>query len=285
MELDGPVALGASGGHGPLRYRVTDYRPQRLIEFTMLPGQGLDGTHTFSVRQAGPAATLVRHVAEPRLRGSMRLLWPLGVRWIHDAVLEDLLDRAEAAVGAGPARPARWSPWVRLLRRLHGPRARPVPVPETPLLATALPRVDRADAYSVRVFRGAPTDPQVWADAIFRDPPRWVTALLGLRESLVGLVGIARGGRSSFDTVARTADEVLLGTDEAHLDFRASVLREPDRVVLSTVVQLHNRRGRAYFAPVGRVHPMIVRAMLSRAARRLSGSSNPARPDGAIIAA
>ena len=86
-----------------------------------------------------------------------------------------------------------------------------------------------------------------------------VGAARGARGA-VGLVGIARGGRSSFDTVARTADEVLLGTDERHLDFRASVLREPDRVVLSTVVTLHNRRGRAYFALVRRVHPVIVRA-------------------------
>ena len=214
----------------------------------------------------------------------MRLLWPLGVRWIHDAVLEDLLDRAEAAVGAGPARPARWSPWVRLLRRLDGPRARPVPVPETPLLATALPRVDRADAYSVRVFRGASTDPQVWADAIFRDLPRWVIGAAGSAREPGGVGGASpvAGARRSTRWPARPT-RCCSGRTRLHLDFRASVLREPHRVVLSTVVQLHNRRGRAYFAPVGRVHPMIVRAMLSRAARRLSRSSNPVRPDGAII--
>jgi hypothetical protein len=94
--------------------------------------------------------------------------------------------------------------------------------------------------------------------------------LLLLRDSAVGLVGIARGGRSSFDTLARTDEEVLLGTDERHLDFRASVRREPQRVVLTTVVRLHNQRGRGYFALVRRVHPVVVRGMLSRAARRLS---------------
>ena len=66
-------------------------------------------------------------------------------------------------------------------------------MPDTPLLAAALPRVDFADAYAVPVRPGLPVDPQVWADALFRDPPAWVTGLLGLRESLVGLVGIARG--------------------------------------------------------------------------------------------
>lgn len=270
MVLDRPVAVGATGGHGPIRYRVTAHRPGSLVEFSLDPGVGLAGTHTFLVEPVGPSRTVLRHVVEGRLTGSMRLLWPLAVRWMHDAVLEDLLDRAETALGTGPARRARWSPWVRLLRLLEAPRARETAVPATSLLAGALARVDWSDAHSVACRPGVPTDPQVWADAVFRDPPRWVVALLGVREALVGLVGIARGGDSSFDTVARTAEEVLLGTDERHLDFRASVLREPGRVVLSTVVQLHNRRGRAYFALVRRVHPMIMRAMLTRAAHRLT---------------
>ena len=237
----------------------------------------LGGTHVFSADPVGPNRAVLRQVSDLRLSGSMRLIWPLALRWVHDAFLEDLLDRAEVVLGTGPARPARWSPWVRLLRRLELPRARETAVPDTPLLAAALPRVDFADAHAVRVHPGAPTDPQVWADAIFRDPPRWVVGLLALREAAVGLVGIARGRRSSFDTVAGAADEVLLGTDERHLDFRASVRREPERVVLSTVVTLHNRRGRAYFALVRRVHPVIVRAMLNRAARRLSASARSAR--------
>ena len=68
------------------------------------------------------------------------------------------------------------------------------------------------------------------------------------RESLVRLVGIDRAGRGAFDPVARTDDEVLLGIDQSHLGFRASVLCEPERVVVSTVVHLHNRRGRALLA-------------------------------------
>jgi hypothetical protein len=40
------------------------------------------------------------------------------------------------------------------------------------------------------------------------------------------------------------------------------------------VVTLHNRRGRGYFAIVRLVHPVVVQAMLNRAARRLSRSSN-----------
>jgi hypothetical protein len=273
MVLDRPVAVGAAGGHGSIRYRVTAYEPSRRVEFTFAPEIGIDGVHTFTADPAGPDRTLLRHVAEGRLSGAMRLAWPLAIRWAHDAVLEELLDNAERAVGVEPARPARRSVWVRLLRWIDTPRARAAAAPNTTsLLAGALPRVDWTDAHAVAALPGTPLDPQAWADAVFRDPPRWVLAALGLRETLVGLVGIDRSGAGAFDTLAHTENEVLLGTDSNHLDFRASVFREPDRVVLTTVVQLHNRRGRAYFALVRAVHPTVVRAMLSRAARRLSGS-------------
>lgn len=280
MVLDGPVAVGAAGGHGPIRYRVTGYEPGRRVEFTADPGIGLEGTHTFTVEPDGGSGSVLRHVIEGRLSGSMVLAWPLVVRWIHDAVLEDLMDRAEAVVGTGPARPARWSPYVRLLRLVRSARARETELAAGGLLDGALARVDFADAHAVAAAPGTPLDPQAWADAIFHDPPAWVVAAMGLRQAVVGFVGISRGDTSAFRTLARTDDEVLLGTDDGHLDFRASVRREPKRVVLSTVVTLHNRRGRGYFAIVRRVHPVVVQAMLARAARRLSGSSNtrPAVP-------
>lgn len=106
-------------------------------------------------------------------------------------------------------------------------------------------------------------DPQRWADVIFRSPSRWVGLLLGIREALVRLVGIDRGGTSAFGTLASTNDEVLVGINQNHLNFRASVKCETYRVVLTTIVQIHNRRGRVYSAVVRRIHPVIVRSMLN----------------------
>ena len=153
-----------------------------------------------------------------------------------------------------------------------------MPVPDTLLLAEALPQVDWADAYAVRRPTGSSSDPQAWADAVFRAPPLWVGALLLARESLVRLVGIDRAGPGAFDPVARTDDEVLLGIDQNHLGFRASVLCQSDRVVVSTVVHLHNRRGRFYWLIVRPLHPAVVRAMLRRAAARVpDAEAVPAR--------
>jgi hypothetical protein len=147
-------------------------------------------------------------------------------------------------------------------------------LPTTALLAGALPHVDWSDACAVTVPSGVPErDAQAWSDAIFRGPPPWIRVLFGVREVVVRVVGIEPGGSHVFATVSRRTDEVLVGTDQGHLGFRASVLTEPGRVVLSTVVQLRNRRGRVYFAVVRRLHPWVVRGMLTRAARQLAVAS------------
>lgn len=274
MVMDGPLADLPAGGHGPVRYRVTAYDPGRKVEFTFGPELGIDGTHVLSVEPAGSDRSILRHVMDARTRGWMRLVWPLVVRPAHDAVLEDLLDRAEVALGVGPARPARWSPWVRVIQRFEIPRARATAVPNSRLLAEALDRVDWSDAHEVRTTPGMPTDPQVWVEATFGGARKaWPMAL---RDRLVRLVGIEPSTASTFAVIARDENEILLGSDDGHLDFRASMLCEPGRVVVSTVVQIHNRRGRFYFAIVRRIHPILVGRILTRAARRLSRSSNTA---------
>jgi len=163
-------------------------------------------------------------------------------------------------------------------------RVRPVAVPATALLTRALPRVDWSDAYAVACPVDAPADPQVWADAIFHNAPRWVRELLAVRQATVALVGIDQGRPNTFDTLTRTDHEVLLGTDQRRLSFRASGLTQVcaasrgdiprplqrGRVTLSTVVQVHNRRGRAYSTLVRAFHPIIVRAVLARAAHVLN---------------
>jgi hypothetical protein len=280
LRLDRPPAVGAAGGHGPIRYRVSEYEPGHRVRFEFDPRTGIRGFHEFTVEPHPYGSSVLRHRIEASLGGRTRLMWPLVIRPIHDALIEDLFDNAEhAATGRRPAH-RRWSPWVRLLRRFVPPRVRSRPVPEAARLArTAFEKEDHADALSVDLRPGISTDPQEWADAVFRDPPRWVLSLLVLREALVGLVGIERAGHAAFDTVDSLPGEVLLGTDSGHLDFRASVLVEegPGTVTLSTVVRLHNRRGRLYWTVVRPLHPLVVRAMLRRAAHRLTQRASAAR--------
>ncbi len=161
----------------------------------------------------------------------------------------------------------------RSVRPLETGRPYAVPVPATALLTGAMRRVDFVDAYAVLLpWDAERRDPQAWADAIFSSPPWAVRVLFGARELLVRAVGIESGSHA-FDTVSWRPEEVLIGVDQSHLGYRASVLVEPHRVVLSTIVQIRNRRGAAYFALVRRVHPFVVRRMLARAARAMAATS------------
>ena len=240
MWLDGPPAVGTAGGHGALRYRVTDYEPGRRIVFTLDPGQGLSGWHGFEVVPRGPGP---RRAAPRRRRsgpcGGMRLLWPCVVRPVHDGIVEQILDRAEIALGTGPERPTRLSVIARLARWAARPRARATDPPAV----AVLPGADFVDAFAVRLRPGMPTDPVRWASAVFDGPPRWVGRCSPAAQALVGLVGIERADRSVFAVRDHTATTAVVGADARHLDFRAVVTVEPTRVVLTTVVRRHNLRG------------------------------------------
>ncbi|RKT18542.1 polyketide cyclase/dehydrase/lipid transport protein [Streptomyces sp. 1114.5] len=117
MRFDGPLAVGASGGHGPVRYQVVQYLPGRWVRFRFSAPRGFHGFHEFTVDPADGGSRL-RHTIAMRLRGPARLTWPLAFRRLHDALLEEALDRAVRACGGAVATPARRSPYVRLLRLL-----------------------------------------------------------------------------------------------------------------------------------------------------------------------
>lgn len=122
MRLDRPLAVGAVGGHGPIRYTVEAYEPGRLIRFHFTGPPGFLGTHALVVEPDGDSGTRLRHKLLMRTVGPARLTWPVVFRPLHDALIEDAFNRAAAATGQPPAARA-WTPWVRALRALLG-RAR-----------------------------------------------------------------------------------------------------------------------------------------------------------------
>jgi len=137
MRLDRPLSVGADGGHDAIRYVVSAYEPGRRVEFRFHPVTGLDGFHALEIEPIDRESCTLRHVLAGQARGRMRLLMPLAVRWLHDAVVEDLLDNAERATTGSVARPYRHSRWVRLLRWLAARRQRAVRSPEAPVSPAA----------------------------------------------------------------------------------------------------------------------------------------------------
>lgn len=123
IRLDRPLGIGATGGHGPIRYVVSNYVPARWIRFRFTGPRGFDGFHEFSIDQEADDKPVLRHVLAMHPRGLARLSWPLIFRSLHDALLEDSLDRAEHTLVGHVEQPARWTVHVQILRRLlAGPR-------------------------------------------------------------------------------------------------------------------------------------------------------------------
>ncbi len=124
IRFDRPLGVGAVGGHGPIGYTVHAYVAGCWARFTFTAPRGLHGFHEFTVHTAEGGGTLLRHTMVMRTRGLARFTWPVIFRPLHDALLEDSLDRAERVLTATVVRPSCWSRYVRLLRWLATRRER-----------------------------------------------------------------------------------------------------------------------------------------------------------------
>ena len=118
MRFDRPLGVGAIGGHGPVRYTVEAYEPGRWIRFRFTSPRGFDGFHEFTVHPRSPGVTDLHHLMAARLRSPAWMTYPLLWRPLHDALIEDTLDRAQRSLTGTVESPARWSPYVRLLRKI-----------------------------------------------------------------------------------------------------------------------------------------------------------------------
>ena len=138
-----------------------------------------------------------------------------------------------------------------------------------------LPNADFTDAYSVHVAE--PLDALQAARRMMGRRPRWVNGLLMLRNLAVMPFGLKSGAPTEgerigiFPVVSASPERVVMGFDDAHLDFRVVVDVAPQgsgqKVTATTLVRTRNRLGRLYLAAVKPFHRAIVPAMLAQVGR------------------
>ena len=122
---------------------------------------------------------------------------------------------------------------------------------------------------------------------VARKTPRWVESLMTIRNCVVSLIGLKNlggisqiesekseseygpGGRVGIFTIlSRSANEVLLGDKDKHLNVIVSVHKHMDGecgatvVTVTTVVHVKNWLGRLYMLPVAPAHRVIARCMV-----------------------
>lgn len=140
---------------------------------------------------------------------------------------------------------------------------------------------DFLDCFSVDLPDDARTLSDL-AQTTFIELSPWIQALLAIRDSAVSIKGLKTtrrlpknlsfrdrlhvGEQINFLTILSLSEhEIILGEDDAHLDFRIAFQvdgRNPRRVSLATLVHPHNRYGRIYLKLILPFHNRIVRSRL-----------------------
>ncbi|MDO6590227.1 DUF2867 domain-containing protein [Loktanella sp. D2R18] len=129
---------------------------------------------------------------------------------------------------------------------------------------------DFLDGYAVQ----SPLSPQEAAKAGLA-MPGWAAMLMRLRNAIVKPLGLKTesgdtGDQAIFPVHLDTEDEMIIGTDDYHLNFRIAILRKDGMIHMATWVHRNNLLGRIYLAVVMPFHILIVRGAMRRIASATS---------------
>jgi hypothetical protein len=157
-------------------------------------------------------------------------------------------------------------------------------IPSASAVRALQARANYWDAYEVDVPGRAPSALHAYL-AFAQRTPKWIDFLMALRNGAVRLLGLKDvgnladvpppsaastlkpGDRVGIFTIRSVCDdEAVLEIIDSHLDVVLSVYRHdgvPQRLTVSTLVFYHNAVGRLYMLPVGPMHRLVVRSILS----------------------
>ena len=160
-----------------------------------------------------------------------------------------------------------------------------VPVPVACNLLHALKAVHFCDAYQT-ALSNPKLSPQDVYEAVLGCTPGWVKMLLKMRGIVASILGLRHEGVADFQLTPKARyqigqrvgmfsiqsiepNELILGDNDKHLDFRVSIYRSSlngvEMATVSTAVEIHNTIGRLYMLVVKPFHRAITRAMVQRA--------------------
>lgn len=119
------------------------------------------------------------------------------------------------------------------------------------------------------------------ANLIFSYAPMWIRSLLKVRNFMVRLAGLKavvpegdapklkEGGYVGlFKVFCLNTDEIVLGLDDKHLNFRVRIwdnTAEKYNIKVTTLVAYNNWFGRAYMTLIKPFHHLVVRRMVGQA--------------------
>jgi hypothetical protein len=180
------------------------------------------------------------------------------------------------------------APWIGDIVMSMGfdrkPQVRRTTPPPESVVASWYENAGLLDSYSIDLSASEQSSLRELATRTLVNPPAWQKALIALRDAMVTPFGIKTSAtvRTSRDSHERVGffpvrwegkDEIVLGADDRHLDFRLSLLRRHSPtgtlLIATTVVHTHNALGLTYLNAIRPFHHLVVRANLARCAQTL----------------
>jgi hypothetical protein len=159
----------------------------------------------------------------------------------------------------------------------------PTAIPQQSQIASRLHGADFHDCYETEIALTSSSALELYLKVVAATP-RWVNAMMTLRNRIVQLAGLKNLGALGdtdaakpasayrlgdrvgiFSIVYLSEQEVILGDSDKHLNVEVSVCKLPGKVAVSTVVHTHNALGRIYMLFVAPAHRRIVPATLRNA--------------------
>ena len=139
-------------------------------------------------------------------------------------------------------------------------------LPQSSTLWAQVQPGDFIDGYAVK----SNLSPQQAAQAGFA-MPGWANALMRLRNLLMKPLGLKTessdtGDRAIFPVHIDETDELIIGTDDRHLNFRIAIVRQNGMIHMATWVHRNNLLGRIYLAVVMPFHILLTRGAMRRIA-------------------
>ena len=141
---------------------------------------------------------------------------------------------------------------------------------------TVLAGAQFIDAFRVEIGKAAVNAREACTRMVLNGP-RWVDALVRLRNVLVTPFGLKTSGEGApapggliglFPVLSETPERLIAGFDDSHLDFRIVVdvagNAASRQVTLTTLVKTNNLLGRIYLALITPFHKLVARGMMAR---------------------
>ena len=153
--------------------------------------------------------------------------------------------------------------------------------PKTAGIKNALPTIDFTDTFSTTNHQN---DLAEISNLVFGKAPKWIEFLLKLRNSIVKVFGLKTERPDDFQTNFKVGgyigffkiysieeNEIILGADDKHLNFRVSIYNSNEsefNIKVTTPVEYNNSFGRWYMTIVKPFHHVVVKVMVKQAYKR-----------------